>query len=189
MTGAVLSLLLIAGAQLQNWPTQPLKAGMVKATDGKSYAIPAPKAKATVVLFVTVDCPICNRYAPEITKIVKKYGERVSFFLAYTDPTISLAAVKKHRGEFGLSAHAFLDYRHVWVGRVRATVTPEAAVLTPEGKLVYRGRIDDLYANPSQRKPKAEQLDLRQALDEVLAGKAVTQSMVPAVGCKISDLP
>src|SRR5690242_8900126 len=97
MSVALLPLFLLAIAQNRPWPSHPIAPGSVKGVDGISYQIPARNSKATVVLFVTVDCPIGNRYAPEIDRIVSKYGDRVAFFLAYTDPSFGVSAIKKHR--------------------------------------------------------------------------------------------
>ena len=37
----------------------------------------------TVLIFVTTDCPIANRYAPEIRRIHEEFGDNVTFWLVY----------------------------------------------------------------------------------------------------------
>ena len=46
-----------------------------------------------------------------------------------------------------------LDRKHELVKACGATVTPETAVLSPQGKLLYRGRIDDRFARWGQMRP------------------------------------
>jgi hypothetical protein len=62
---------------------------------------------------------------------------------------------------------------------------PEAFVLDRERHVRYDGRIDDRFGIGYQR-PKPTRHDLKEALDEVLAGKAVTRAKTPVAGCLIS---
>jgi hypothetical protein len=65
---------------------------------------------------------------------------------------------------------------------VKATVTPETAIYTVNGRM-YRGRIDDLYLNAGQSRRSASHHDLRDALDAVLSSWPVAQPETRAVGC------
>src|SRR5262249_5237875 len=49
----------------------------------------------------------------------------------------------------------------------------------------YRGRIDDGFAARLKKKPEVSRHDLRAALDEILAGKAVSTARTDPVGCPI----
>src|SRR5205814_7220610 len=62
---------------------------------------------------------------------------------------------------------------------------PEAFVLDGKLNLRYRGRIDDGYARRLEKKKNFDRHDLRDALDAVLAGKAVREPVTEAVGCRI----
>lgn len=73
--------------------------------------------------------------------------------------------------------------------RVGATTTPEAALLSPEGAVLYLGRIDDIYADFGKKRAQPEHRDLRDAIDAVLAGRAVAQRRTPALGCQIDFAP
>ena len=74
---------------------------------------------------------------------------------------------------------------------VKATgvaVTPEVAVVNADGKIVYRGRIDNSFAGLGQSRRTATVHDLREALDATLAGKSAAHPETKAVGCYITDL-
>ena len=146
-----------------------------------------PEGKASVLFFITSDCPISNSYAPEIQRICSEYGpKKVSCSLVYVDPDLTQADVKKHVKEFGYSAvPAILDSTQKLVHAAGATVTPEAAVIGQSGRVLYRGRIDNVYAALGKRRPEATEKDLRKALDEVLAGKPVSIPQTKAIGCYI----
>lgn len=155
----------------------------------ESVSVPAPKAKATVLLFVGTECPIANRYSPEIDRIDKTYWPKgVRMIRIYPDPSTTAEQIARHGREYGLSMKAVRDPKHQWTKLVGATITPEAAVIGPDGRLLYRGRIDDRNVEHGRIANTGYRKDLRIALDEILAGKPVTQNMTPAIGCFIGDL-
>ncbi len=140
--------------------------------------------------FITTDCPISNSYAPEIQRICAEYGPKgVSCELVYVDPTLTKADIDKHVKDFGYSSvPAVLDATQSLVKAAGATITPEAAMLGPTGAILYRGRIDNVYAALGKRRPEATEHDLRKALDEALSGKPVSESRTQAIGCYIPSV-
>ena len=90
-----------------------------------------PDGKASVLFFITSDCPIANSYAPEIQRICSEYSaKQVSCDLIYVDPTLTVADVKKHVQDFGYSrVPAILDSSQKLVRAAGATTTPEAAIM------------------------------------------------------------
>ena len=153
---------------------------------GKSRKVlSAIDGRPTAVLFLGHDCPISNKYSPEINRIIAQYGKRVSFFIVYADPDVAKAEALKHSQDFSYRCPALLDSKHKMVKRAGATVTPEAAVFDSRGRLAYRGRIDDTYIDYGKRRDAPTRKDLRLALDSVLKGKRVTPATTKAVGCFI----
>ena len=158
---------------LENRPVDPLR--------------PAPEKKATVLLFVTTDCPISNRYAPEVTRLFKSFASRgVSFWLIYPNPADTPQAIRDHMAGFGYAMQALRDPGHALTALVHATVTPEAVVVAGE-RVVYRGRIDDRYVALGVERSAPARRDLENALTAVLAGKPVEHPTTEAVGCFIAD--
>ena len=146
------------------------------------------KQKAVALFFVTADCPISNRFAPEIERLCHDFEKRgVAFFIVHADPQIKAAAAAAHAREYGFSCPVLLDREHDLVKLCGATVTPETAVLSPQGKLLYRGRIDDRFARWGQMRAEPQQRDLRLALDAVCAGQPVRVARTKAIGCYIEE--
>lgn len=144
--------------------------------------------KATVLVFVWHTCPVANAYAPEIEKIYNDYKDReVALYLIQTDPDLKLEKAKKHANDYAFSMPVIIDRKHELVKHVGAKMTPEAAVLLPDGKLVYRGRIDDRQAALGRRRAAASEHDLRNTLDAILAGKKLVPRTTKAVGCYIPE--
>ena len=145
---------------------------------------------AKVLFFVTNDCPIANQFAPEINRICNEYkSQGVGCYLVYVDPGLTAAEVKAHVDEFSHTCcPAILDPRHELVHAAGATVTPEAAVYSRQGKPAYRGRINNRYEGFGKRRRVVTQHDLRGALDNVLAGKPVEPPRTQPIGCFIAKL-
>ena len=144
--------------------------------------------KAIVLIFVSVDCPISNRYAPELRRLHDRFApEGAVFRLIYPNPTESADAIRLHLKEFGYRWQALRDPRQELVNLTKVTVTPEAAVYDTSGRLVYRGRIDDRYVNPGLQRPQPTRRDLEDALTATFAGTPVRRATAPAVGCFIAD--
>jgi mono/diheme cytochrome c family protein len=142
--------------------------------------------KATVVIFITNDCPIANGYAPEIKRICSEFSAKgAAFYLVHVDASLTSAEAKKHASDFGYDCPVLLDPTHALVKALDAKVTPEAFVLSDSGKLLYHGRIDDKYIDFGKSRPEATTHDLRAALQAVLDGKPVAQAETKAIGCFI----
>jgi hypothetical protein len=146
-------------------------------------------AKAFVYLFLSVDCPISNRYAPEVGRLHSRFAPRqVVFRIVYPGSGTSAEEIRRHLREFNYPCEAFCDLKLSLARRAGVRVTPEAAVFLPDGRLVYHGRIDDRFPALNAERPAAVQHDLEQALNELLEGKPVSQPHAPAIGCYISGL-
>jgi hypothetical protein len=144
--------------------------------------------KATVIVFVSTDCPISNRYAPDIRKLHDTYEkDGVAFWLVYPNPADSVADIRDHVKSFAFPGTPLRDVKHDLVKVAGATITPEAAVYDAKGTLMYRGRIDDRYSAVGIEKAQATQHDLQDAIAATVAGKPVKQKLTQAVGCYIAD--
>jgi thiol-disulfide isomerase/thioredoxin len=142
--------------------------------------------KAAVLIFVGVECPISNSYAPEINRVVKAYSDKgLDFYIVYSDPDLTVDATAKHVKAYGYTCPALMDTEQRLMKKVNATVTPEAAVVDGHGKLLYEGRIDNWYEDFGKQRYEATTHDLRDALDAIIAGKKVATPVTKAVGCPI----
>jgi len=144
-------------------------------------------AKAILLFFVTTDCPVANSYVPEMNRIAATYAARgVRVFAVQSDTTIQDADVARYAQDYHYGFPLLLDPTQVLVRLANAIITPQAAVLSPEGKVLYLGRIDDRVADFGKQRFQATRQDLREALDEVLAGKPVAHPLTKSIGCAIN---
>ena len=143
--------------------------------------------KVTVLVFTTTDCPIANRYAPEIQRLASKFTGKFRFVLVYPVPSDSPAMIGAHVKKFGYSIETQRDVNQRLVKLTGATVTPEVAVMDGT-RVLYRGRIDDRYLELGKDRPEPTKRDLEAALEAIVTGKPVAPRETRAVGCIIADL-
>ena len=150
----------------------------------------ASTGKVVVLIFVRTDCPISNRYAPVIQQLSAQHQDKASFFLVYPSRRETADVIRKHDQEFGFSSafQALRDPQHTLVKQSAAQITPEAAVFDASQRLVYHGRIDNLYEDFSHSRRAATTHELADAIEAAIAGKPLNGKPTPAVGCYISDL-
>ncbi len=171
-------------------PTTPLAVGStledfkLPDADGKERALSSLKgAKGTVLLFIATRCPVSNAYNERMEKLAADLKARgVNVVGINSNSTEPLSEVKQHAAEHKFSFVVLKDEGNRIADRLGATVTPEAFLLDPSNKLVYRGRIDN--ADPRRGDPVTSD-DLRNAVEETLAGKPVTKTEGKAFGCSI----
>src|SRR5579871_4910662 len=177
---------LIAAAIVALAATVPIRVVDLENHAVDPFAI-AANAKAVVFLFTATDCPISNRYAPEIQRLYHTYADRgVKFFLIYPNPADTPALIRVHAKSFGYPADALRDPQQALAKAAKVTIAPEAAVFVA-GRLVYHGRIDDRFVDFGIDRPQPTVRDLDEAIRAVLAGKPVPHPVTQAVGCYIAD--
>jgi thiol-disulfide isomerase/thioredoxin len=162
----------------------------IKDVQGREFApFNLDGKRASVFIFLTYDCPISNRYAPEIRRIAQAYrGKDIRFYLVYVDQDAGVEKIETHLREYGLSEiPAIKDANHELVKSTGVTITPEVAVIGKQGEIFYRGRIDNLYAELGKPRRQVTQRELRDALDAVLKGREVDVPRTKAVGCFIGS--
>jgi AhpC/TSA family protein len=160
--------------------------------DGRPVSVLPPAIPATVFVFARTDCPITNRYAPELRRLRDRFAKSgVRFWLVYPDPAEAPEAVRRHAAEFDFGMAPLRDPKHALVVLAGARVTPEAAVFVAGDagpRLVYRGRIDDRNVAFGKTRASPTKRDLETVLAALAEGKAVPARTTTAIGCAIASL-
>ena len=154
-------------------------------------AIPNTPPHATVWLFISTDCPICNNYQPELERLRARYTPLgVDFVGVYAEVPVSAAEVADHIRQFAIAYPTTVDGDHAIRNRFGVRFVPEV-VVTAGGRdatidplaFLYRGRIDDQYPERGSRRPSATTHDLNDALRDITHGKAPPVRVTTPVGC------
>lgn len=157
--------------------------------DGKPFdPFRAAEGKVVVLVFVRTDCPISDRYAPEIQRLSTQHRDHVAFFLVYPGRKEVPETIRKHNRDFGYTLTALRDPQRALVKQSEAQITPEAAVFDATRHLIYHGRINNLYEDIAHKRKSATTHELADAIDAAISGRPLDANATPAVGCYISDL-
>lgn len=149
---------------------------------GAEHSLASLKGKnGTVLLFVSVQCPVSNAYNERMQKLYQDYKDKgIAVIGINSNVAEDSAAAKAHAAEKGLTFPILKDAGNKIADKLGATRTPEAYFLDGNNKLLYHGRIDN-----NQNAALIETNDLRLALDSSLAGKPIEKPEAKAFGCNI----
>jgi peroxiredoxin len=159
----------------------------LKDAEGKSHSLYDLKGKkAVVVVFLSFDCPVSTSYIPALAELAKTYRDKgVAFVAVNSSDEGDAAQLAKQADEYKLSFPLFKDEKFHAADAFKAEIAPSAFVLDSRFVLKYRGRIDNGYYARLKKNGRTTRYDLREALDEVLAGKAVSEPATKPIGCPI----
>jgi peroxiredoxin len=149
---------------------------------GTNHSLASLSGKnGTVLIFIATQCPISNAYNERMEKLAQEYKARgINVVGINANSSESAADVKAHAAEKHLTFTILKDDGNKIADALGATRTPEAYLLDAKNKLVYHGRIDN-----SRDETQVVSSELREAIDETLAGKPVAKTTANAFGCSI----
>jgi peroxiredoxin len=158
----------------------------LKDIEGRLVSLAGLKdARAVVVVFLGTQCPVNNLFLPRLAELHKEFaGQGVAFLALNANKQDTPQRIAEHAKKHALPFPVLRDEGNVVADRMGARRTPEAFLLDGERKIRYQGRIDDQFGVGYQR-PAPTRRDLAVALEEILAGKAVSQPTTPVAGCLI----
>ncbi len=149
----------------------------LKGVDGKTHSLSDYADKKAVVVIASCNhCPTVIQYEDRMVEIQRDYADKGVMVIAIngneTDghPTDSFDHMVQRAKDKGFNFPYLRDDSQDILKALGATRTPEVFLFGPDRALVFRGRIDDNADNPS----KVKRHDLREALDEMLAGKPIS---------------
>jgi peroxiredoxin len=152
--------------------------------DGKSFSLAqaAQSHKAVVVMFIATKCPYSNAYNDRMRDMAAAYEKQGILFVGVnSNKTEPAEEVASHAKQHGFAFPLMKDPGNKVADLYAAGHTPEIFVVDPQGKLVYHGRIDENYEDAN----KVASPDLKNALDQLLAGKPIAKAETKAFGCSI----
>ncbi|CAN5721973.1 redoxin domain-containing protein [soil metagenome] len=143
------------------------------------------EARARVLIFTGIDCPVGDLYMPRLVEIVDRYAPQGVVFLGINSNRLQTAeeAAEQVR-TFALNFPILKDEGNVVADALQALRTCEVLVLDAEGILRYRGAIDDQYGlGIAREEPRMHYLT--DAIEAVLEGEEPRYAATSVVGCPI----
>jgi len=196
MASAVLLVcVMVAAAAWTRSAAEEAKAGPKKApaftledVDGKKVGLADFAGKIVVLEWANPECPIWLRVhkAGIFKALAEKYKDKGVVWLAINSTHTSNVEKNRKFAEAEKLPYSYLDDHAGDVGRAYdAKTTPHMFVICNRGGLAYQGAIDD---DPSGKKEKRVNY-VEQALEELLAGKAVSVPETKPYGCTVKYAP
>jgi peroxiredoxin/mono/diheme cytochrome c family protein len=189
---------LCAAMSVSAWATETATPQLGKKVDefslqdfrGKAYALSDFKdSKLVVVAFLGVECPLSKLYAPRLVALAKEYeGKGVTFIGVDPNRHDAVTEMGHYANEHGLTFPLLKDLNNKLADAVGAARVPQVFVLDKDRVVRYSGRVDDQYGfdvGTGYAKATVKNRDLAVAIDELLAGKEVSQPKTEPLGCLI----
>jgi thiol-disulfide isomerase/thioredoxin len=144
--------------------------------------------KATLIMFICNHCPFVKHVNPQLVDLAKEYSRKQVSFVAisandavnYPEDAPEKMAIAARDLHYPFPY--LYDETQDTARAYRATCTPDFFVYDGSLKLVYRGQLDD--SRPGNGIPLTG-VDIRKALDSILADRPVSQEQRPSIGCNI----
>ncbi|MBI3837251.1 MAG: redoxin domain-containing protein [Planctomycetia bacterium] len=157
---------------------------------GKSHALSELKdSKVIVLAFLGVECPLSKLYGPRLAEIAKEYESKSVAFLGIdSNRQDSITEMAQYAKVHNIGFPLLKDLNNQVADQLAAARNPQVFVLDSNRVVRYAGRVDDQYGfqtGSGYSRPKTSRRDLALALDELLAGKEVSQPATQAIGCLI----
>jgi peroxiredoxin len=144
--------------------------------------------KAFVVAFIDTECPVANLYLATLIAMHKEYAARgVQVLAVNSSSQDTFTSVSAHAQDHGLPFPVLKDFDQAVADSFGARRTPEVFLLDAGRVIRYRGRIDDRYGI-GYRRDQPTRDDLKEAIDELLAGKPIGTPRTEVSGCPIERL-
>jgi peroxiredoxin len=145
---------------------------------------------ATVVVFTCNHCPYARAWHDRLQDVARDYADRVGFVQISSNdgtryPKDSFEMMEERVAADEFATPYLYDESQAVARAWRATVTPHVFVIDANGAVVYEGAPDGYHA-PSLRDWNGEPGQwLREALDDVLAGRPVARPWTEPIGCSM----
>lgn len=144
--------------------------------------------KALLVMFISNHCPYVKNIKEGLTEYAKDYLPKGVGIVAICSndvenyPDDSPEKMKEDAAKYGYPFPYLYDETQEVAKAYKAACTPDLFLFDEKHELVYRGQFDS--SRPGNDEPVTGK-DLREATDQVLAGKEVPEDQTPSVGCNI----
>ncbi len=162
---------------------------LTDAVSGKNMSLDELKSdKATVIMFICNHCPYVKHVQKGLVELANDYIPKGVSFIAINSndvenyPDDSPENMKKVAERLGYPFSFLFDESQEVAKAYDATCTPDFFIFDKDLNCVYRGQMDE--SRPGNGKPVTGE-DIREALEDILDGKSISDQQIPSIGCNI----
>lgn len=166
----------------------PMGDKVVKSVSKEDVTLSGAKTdKGLIVMFSCNTCPYVIKSQARTTEVMNYAKAKglgmviVNSNEAKRDSDDSYKAMSKYAKKQGYKVPYVVDENSAMANAFGATRTPEVFLFDANGKLVYKGAMEDNPANPSE----SQSMFLKDAIDNMLSGKTIDPNSTKSIGCTI----
>ena len=164
---------------------------LTEVSDGSTVSLGDLTGQVLVVMFLCKHCPYVVHVQDELARLVRDYRDAPVDFvgIAANDPEAypddAPEGLAEQKREVGFDFPYLFDETQQVAAAYTAACTPDFFVFDADRTLAYRGRMDE--TRPGGDPPTG--VDLRAAIDALLAGQRPSEDQWPSMGCSIKWRP
>lgn len=154
-----------------------------------SFAQKNTAAKSvTVYVFLSETCPICQNYTLTLKQLYTEYKDKhISIIGVFPNYYSTPESIEEFKKVYSIPFPLLLDKNAEFTKHFKASITPEVFIESADKKILYAGRIDDSFYAIGKRRNVITSTELADALEAIVAGKALKKAKTQAVGCVITS--
>jgi len=141
--------------------------------------------RAVCYAFLHPACPLSREYGPVLGALADEFAGQGIRFMGVVCEADDPAEITAYRTEFGITFPVHLDTAFKLAEALDATTTPEVVLVDNERRIRYAGRIDDRYKIRGVMTPGDAEPELRNAIEDLLAGRAIREPRTKPAGCPL----
>ncbi len=158
---------------------------IVACTPQEEKSNESQNGKVKILLFLNPECPLCQSYSITIKELRQEFGGEFIWTAVFPGEWIVRDSVSAYLRRYQLNFEEVIyDKDLKLANECKATITPSVYIFRDD-RLLYRGRIDDWAIETGIKKLVPQEHDLKNALQDLKAGREIKVKETKAIGCLI----
>ncbi len=142
--------------------------------------------KASVFIFVSPECPLCQNYSKVLNELYEKYSlENIQFYGVASGLTYKIDEVESYRTNYEISFSIIMDKEYQLAHLFGASKTPQVVVLDKKMEIIYIGAIDNWAFALGKKRQVVTQHYLSDVLEAIVSNQQIKIAQTETVGCII----
>lgn len=185
---AIYLLLLLASPLLQRG-AELTQINTISLLDLKGASVSLHKyvgKSATVFIFISPECPLCQSYTLTINKLLTSYqNDSIRFIGIVPGMDFSAEEIVAFKRKYKTDLLLLRDPLNKLTHALKATITPEVFMVNQQQQVIYQGRIDNWAYEVGRKRTVITEHDLRDAIEAFKRHQPINKRKTKAIGCFI----
>ena len=136
--------------------------------------------KATAIVFMSAKCPCSDSHVGTLKKLASDYPD-FQFLAIHSNSDETIEESRSYFKKAGLPFPAIQDAKGKYAESLKALKTPHVFLVGSDGQILYQGGVTS-----SAKADTADKIFLKDAFEDLRAGRSVKQKEGRTLGCYIT---